>query len=138
MRRLIDKIIYTYKMEFNILVGLIFYVFLIGDCVVKKYTGMPCPTCGISRATINFFIGNFKESFEYHLLLIPFIITVCVYLFQKWIQSKNIYFKYFYISMGVVFILYYIFRMYYLFPNIEPMDYNFNSKLYKIISYFKG
>ena len=47
-------------------------------CLFKLATGIPCPGCGMGRATLEIVKGNFLSSFKYHILCIPFTITVIV------------------------------------------------------------
>jgi hypothetical protein len=47
-------------------------------CVFKNLTGIPCPGCGMGRATIEFFKGNFINSLLINPLAIPFIIFVII------------------------------------------------------------
>jgi len=47
-------------------------------CVVKNVTGYPCPGCGMGRASIELFKGNFAESLHFHWWAIPFHIMVWI------------------------------------------------------------
>jgi hypothetical protein len=49
-------------------------------CVFKSITGIPCPGCGMGRATNELFKGNFALSLQYHILAIPFSIFVLMIL----------------------------------------------------------
>ena len=54
------------------------YAFLIG-CPLKRFTGLDCAFCGMTRAHLAFFSGNFKEAFAYHELFflgIPFFLGI--------------------------------------------------------------
>src|SRR5262245_28697608 len=42
-------------------------------CACKRYTGGPCPGCGMTRAGANMIRGNFKRSFQFHPFGIVFI-----------------------------------------------------------------
>ena len=35
-------------------------------CVFKKFTALPCPTCGMSRAWLAFLRLDFSAAFQYH------------------------------------------------------------------------
>ena len=39
---------------------------LLPTCVFRQHYGVICPTCGVTRCTINFCEFNFKQSFLYH------------------------------------------------------------------------
>jgi len=47
-------------------------------CLFKLATGIPCPGCGMGRATLEIMKGNFGSSFMYNILCIPFTIAVIV------------------------------------------------------------
>lgn len=47
----------------------------------KLITGIPCPGCGMGRATLELFNGNISQSFQYNILCIPFTIGIVSSLF---------------------------------------------------------
>lgn len=47
-------------------------------CIIKNLTNIPCPGCGLGRATLAFFNGNFIQSFHYHILGIPLTTFIAV------------------------------------------------------------
>jgi hypothetical protein len=58
-------------------------------CFFKSHFGMECPGCGMQRSLIALLKGNFHESLQYHLALIPFIITIILLLIQLRIKHVN-------------------------------------------------
>lgn len=59
-----------------------------GTCLFRTVTGIPCPGCGLTRAWLNFFQGNFTYALRYHplfLLVPPMLFTV--------IHLRNVFFK---------------------------------------------
>ncbi|GDX53208.1 hypothetical protein LBMAG27_22550 [Bacteroidota bacterium] len=50
-------------------------------CMFKLITGIPCPGCGMGRATLELFNGNISQSFQYNILCIPFTIGIVSSLF---------------------------------------------------------
>ncbi|MGB1120016.1 MAG: DUF2752 domain-containing protein [Chitinophagales bacterium] len=44
-------------------------------CLVKKYTGNDCPTCGTQRAVYMFFSGDFKQAILFYPPLLPLLMT---------------------------------------------------------------
>jgi hypothetical protein len=54
----------------------------IDPCVFKSITSLPCPGCGMGRATLALFHGNIPLSFSYNILCIPF--TVAVFISLIW------------------------------------------------------
>lgn len=45
-------------------------------CVFKNLTGYSCPGCGLGRATLSIFHGNWIEAFQYNILSIPLTLAV--------------------------------------------------------------
>lgn len=47
-------------------------------CIFKNLTNIPCPGCGLGRATLAFFNGNLIQSFHYHILGIPLTVFMFI------------------------------------------------------------
>ncbi|MBQ9011407.1 MAG: DUF2752 domain-containing protein, partial [Bacilli bacterium] len=45
------------------------------DCLFKKYLGIICPGCGMSRAVDEIFRLHFISSFKYNILALPLLIV---------------------------------------------------------------
>ena len=58
-------------------------------CFFKSHFGMECPGCGMQRSLIALLKGNLSESLQYHVALIPFIITIILLLVQLKIKHVN-------------------------------------------------
>lgn len=97
-------------------------------CIFYNLTGIPCPSCGMTRAYLALFQGDFKEAFLYHPLfpLVPVLFYGIVKDRRKVIHA-----------LGVIFILVWILRMILYFPQVEPMNYNPRSIWGIIIYYFR-
>ena len=66
-------------------------------CLFKLITGIPCPGCGMGRATLEIIKGNIGSSFMYHILCIPFTITIIIslaWLLIDLIQRKETFFPF--------------------------------------------
>ena len=50
-------------------------------CPFKNITGIPCPGCGMGRATLELLNLEIKESLLYHPLAIPFNVAVVISIF---------------------------------------------------------
>jgi hypothetical protein len=86
-------------------------------CIFKKIFHFPCPTCGTTRAYINFFKGDIKSSFYYHPLFWLYPILGIIYIFRN---TKLFSFgksKFFWILMLVLFAVTYILRIIFVFKN---------------------
>lgn len=61
-------------------------------CLFKIITGVPCPGCGMGRATICLSKGDIIKSLHYNILAIPFnifIIIIIIWLLYDIFSSKN-------------------------------------------------
>lgn len=97
--------------------------------------GFPCPACGITRATKLLLSGNFLASFQMHPLLILVIIGTVLYLILNILLNKYVEFiKYYGIICILIFISFYIYRMYTYYPNVEPMIYREDNLLNKVLT----
>lgn len=56
------------------LIGLIVLSFYIG-CPFLKLTGFTCPACGITRAWVYLFKGDFDKAFQFNAMFIPLSLT---------------------------------------------------------------
>ena len=66
-------------------------------CFFKLATGIPCPGCGMGRATLELFRGNIAQSFNYNILCIPFTLTIIVSMFwllADFVQRKETFFNF--------------------------------------------
>lgn len=113
------------------IVGILLYIFItevffehIGPCVMKDVIGMPCPTCGMTRAFYSLLSLDFKSAFSYHPLwwTVPIIGFVVVFGERPWI-AKIFKSKIFWSVVLVLYLGVYAYRMITIYPN-EPMGYN--------------
>jgi len=66
-------------------------------CLFKLATGIPCPGCGMGRATLEIMKGNFGSSFMYNILAIPFTIAIIIslaWLIIDLFQKKETFFPF--------------------------------------------
>lgn len=119
----------------------IFYVFVsfLGNntlCFLRSTIGLPCPGCGLTRAFLSLFQGDFIRALVWHplFLLPPF--AFCVVLFKKNSIFNKIYVsKFFWIISVILLIGLWIIRMIFLFPSTAPMTYNSKAVLPTIIRF---
>ena len=101
-----------------------------GICVFRRVTGLPCPSCGMTRSYLALFRGDIKTAFFMHPLfwMVPLIIGLIVCA-----QYKKVYFTKVYVIIGIIFIAVYIIRMIFMFPHTYPFDYEHSSILGRIL-----
>lgn len=87
-----------------------FYAFFIG-CPFNRITGLNCPFCGMTRAHVAFFKGEFHTALSYHPLFflgIPFFLCVAHVRLLKRRRITYIMAVTFVVFAGAAFILVYI------------------------------
>lgn len=107
----------------------ILYLFLIQKifgavCWVRLAFGFPCPLCGLTRAAGLFLQGDFVGAWQMHAMFYFVLFFLPVYIFCKYfVKNGSKMIK----GYGIIFmfaaIVYYIYRMLYLFPEQEPLIY---------------
>lgn len=125
------------KSFFTIFSISIFILLFNTKCIFKSIIGVPCPGCGLTRAWISFIKGNISEAFYWHplFLMIPALaILILLYFKGSFIKYRR------YILIAIVtivglYIIVYIVRMVILFPSVEPLDYNRQSFINRLINY---
>ena len=95
-------------------------------CLIWEVVGVPCPSCGTTRAVRAFFSGNIKESFRYH----PFWLWVAVIPVLQLIKKTP---KKVYIFLAFLYVGLWVWRMVIYFPHTSPMTFNSSALVPSII-----
>lgn len=107
-------------------------------CYSTILFGIPCPGCGITRATKLLLTGHVHESLQMHPLLFLVILGVILYpILRKNVTNYTVIIKTYVVVCAVIFIGFYIYRMYRYYPNLEPMVYRKDNYLGKILTRIK-
>ena len=117
---------YILKRKYFLSSGLVSYLYLKNyyslpgiSCPFRQITGVPCPTCFLTRSTCLFFQGDLENSFKMHIFG-PFTALFLIIWSIKSIKTKKIF--PFLINEKILLIFslsllsYWIFRMFYGFP----------------------
>ncbi len=99
-------------------------------CPVYAITGVPCPTCGMSRAWFRFFDGEVADAFAWHpLFLLVLFVPLLFFLYRrkdgtirKWIKNLGI-------VLLILLIAVWLWRMLLYFPSTPPLVWNENAPL---------
>lgn len=51
-------------------------------CLVERFIGIPCPSCGMTRAMFAFLNGDFKASLQYNPMLLSLPVLIIMFLFE--------------------------------------------------------
>lgn len=129
-----DLITFRWLIIAVLAVFILCFVLFHKNCIFSLLIGYPCPGCGLTRAFICVITLHFKEAFFYNpsiylVVIVAFYFFVCRYVLD--ISPK--YLVPMCIVAGIISIIIYIIRMYYMYPDIEPMTYYENNLLQNIL-----
>lgn len=103
-------------------------------CPLVIITGFPCPGCGMTRAFLFAFTGQFVRAFHANPLVYGWILFGIYGFIQRYIRGRKIKGWQIIISiLAAAMIIAYIYRMYLYFPNRPPMTFTHGSIFEKIL-----
>ena len=102
-------------------------------CPLYYIVGIPCPTCGMTRAYISLFHGDFTSAFIMHPLWWTIPAAGTAAFFRETRAGRVLTGKAGVIVLILIFIGTYIIRMIIMFPYLSPMNFNTNSLLLSIL-----
>ncbi|MGB4985447.1 MAG: DUF2752 domain-containing protein [Erysipelotrichaceae bacterium] len=100
-----------------VIVSLLVYVFAVWYfqiyCPIRFVFGIPCPTCGMTRATISFLRCDITSALNYHGLFFLILPLLLLYPhFSLFIKDKKK-INFITIIIAIVIFSYYIYRLFY-------------------------
>ena len=116
---------------------LVTYLLKIPNCLVKLVCGYPCPGCGLTRAGFAVLRFDFAAAIHFNplIFIIPLVLLVIIY--KDYFVFRKIYHnKYFWISLLLLSIGLYIYRMIVVFPNV-PMNYDSRNLIEHVLQLFR-
>ncbi len=102
-------------------------------CVMRTYTGMPCPGCGLGHALIALLHGDFSASLVFHPLLLPLaalfpVLAICLLKPELFAKFNRLW-----IGAAVLLTVFYLVRLVIYFPaGPYPMIYSHNNVIEKV------
>lgn len=101
-------------------------------CPIYRTTGIPCPTCGATRAWVHLFKGELREAFTMHplFLLVPFFLLFLFFYFKIAKNNKKLA-NILLVSFIALFLGAWTLRLILLFPHQEPMVWNEHAILFQ-------
>ncbi|XCP83496.1 DUF2752 domain-containing protein [Roseburia hominis] len=113
--------------------------FLHSLCPSVAVTGFPCPGCGLTRAMLSIFRGNFTVAWQIHPFSYVILLYIAVFFFRRYVQQKELtHFSKYLIALLVLMVLFYIYRMIRYFPGEPPMSYYYGSVLGRMLRRYFG
>ena len=101
-------------------------------CFFKALFGIPCPGCGLGRAILSIFRGEFALSLSCHPLAMPLLGAGMLYPFRRKLPDFLFRENLFWPAALVIVLLVYAVRMILFFPDVPPMDLNRASLLFRV------
>jgi hypothetical protein len=139
MRYIRSRVIRQYIRAAVLLSAIMGLLWLFGGqetCYFKGFFGIPCPGCGLTRAYLSFFTGDFSAAFFYHPLFWTIPAVILPVLFRRNTLFGTIYdSNYFWITVIIMFLGVYLVRLVLFFPETPPMDFNSKAILIKLFHY---
>ncbi len=83
-------------------------------CPIKAFIHIPCPGCGLTHATLYLITLNFKASFNANPTCILWIVSISLFLINRYILQEKIKGKYMsliFIIVSIITIISYVYRM---------------------------
>lgn len=137
------KVIKNYWLSILIIViALLLLNYIFGSvCPSVIFLGIPCPACGLTRATTLLITGHLRESFNMHPLLLLILIGILLYpLLKRTTKNYKLFINIYEIITLTTFLCFYFYRMQNYYSEVEPMIYYENNLLTKalaVIEYVK-
>lgn len=129
----------TVPQRLLLLAGLALIVAVLGGCPTRRFLGISCPGCGMTRACLSLIQLDFRAAFDHHplvFLLAPALLYVVfreVLPFALGRKTECVLIGVFLLALVLV----YGYRMFFLHAAVLKTDFS-SSVLYNIISLLKG
>lgn len=94
-------------------------------CPMVLLTGFPCPGCGLTRAGVHVLRLEFAAAWRIHPFIFAFILLVLAFAAERYVRRspRMTVTKWCGIVMIIGMILFYVWRMTHMFPDVPPMTY---------------
>ncbi len=105
-----------YNIRFAIIPILIFIVTMqtmFGTvCTLKAFTGISCPCCGLTHATVYLFMGRWRDSWNANPTAILWIVAIILFIVDRYIHKfKAKLFPNVFFIVATITVIWYIFKM---------------------------
>ena len=114
--------------------NLVFHAF----CPLIIFCGLPCPGCGISRATAYFLTCRWQQAWQMNPMVFPIAAAAVYFGWNRYLlgrKAKGI--KAVIIALTVLLVAAYAVRMYLYYPNRVPYVYTENNVLAHLFLYWR-
>lgn len=119
---------------YTVVTNLVFHAF----CPLIIFCGIPCPGCGVSRATVCFLTGRWQQAWQLNPMIFPLVLTAVYFGWNRYLmgsRAKGI--KAMIVCLLALMIVVYGVRMYLYFPNRVPYVYTEDNMLAHFYSFYR-
>lgn len=71
---------------YTVVVNLVFHAF----CPLIIFCGIPCPGCGVSRATVCFLTGRWKQAWQLNPMIFPIVFTAFYFGWSRYLMGRQV------------------------------------------------
>lgn len=104
-------------------------------CPLIIVCGLPCPGCGVSRATAYFLSGRWQQAWQMNPMVFPIAAAAFYFAWNRYLLGRRaLGIKLIIIALLVLLIVVYGVRMYLYFPDREPYVYTADNMLARFMS----
>ncbi|WP_455720031.1 DUF2752 domain-containing protein [Agathobacter sp.] len=94
-------------------------------CPFSIMFGLPCPACGLTRGCLSILTGHFVNAWIYNATAYLWLPAIAWLLIMRYVcGKKKIKWEPAFITIALITIVYYVYRMVTKFPGSEPMVFN--------------
>lgn len=123
---------------YTVVVNLVFHAF----CPLVIFCGLPCPGCGVTRATVCFLAGRWQQAWQLNPVIFPIMITAVYFAWNRYFRGRKAKgLKGCLALIAVLLVSVYLVRMSMYFPDREPYVYkedNMIACFYTMIRFIKS
>lgn len=123
---------------YTIIVNLVFHAF----CPLVIFCGLPCPGCGVTRATVCFLAGRWQQAWQLNPVIFPIMITSAYFAWNRYFRGRKAKgLKGCLVLIAALLVIVYLVRMSMYFPDREPYIYkedNVMAHFYTMIRIIKS
>jgi cytochrome bd-type quinol oxidase subunit 2 len=107
------------------------------NCLAEAIFGIPCPGCGLTRATFALLHLDFNTAFQMHPLFLLAYLDIVLIAYTVYTGKLSVFARNIFLISSVLFLGVYVYRMITMYPTIAPMKPNPHSLLNRLIELFR-